>query len=80
MDPDQVARTASDASDPLRALAAVASLRRLADMLEARQVEAALRAGRGWPEIARALGVTRQAVHKKHARRVPADLRERNHR
>ena len=68
--PDRVARTASDTSDPLRALAAVSALRRLADQLEHLQVEAALRQGHAWPEIAQALGVTRQAVHKKHARRI----------
>jgi Clp amino terminal domain, pathogenicity island component len=27
-----------------------------------------MRAGWNWPEVAEALGVTRQAVHKKHAR------------
>ena len=36
---------------------------------ELQQVENALRAGHGWPEIATALGVTRQAVHKKYGRR-----------
>lgn len=78
MIPDEVARTASDTTDPLRALGAVASLRRVADMLEFQQVEAALTAGHGWPEIAQALGVTRQAVHKKYARRITPQLRERN--
>ena len=78
--PDRVARTASDTSDPLRALAAVSALRRLADQLEHLQVEAALRQGHAWPEIAQALGVTRQAVHKKYARRITPELRERNHR
>lgn len=76
----EVARTASDTSDPMAGLRAVASLRRVADMLELTQVEEALRAGHGWPEIAVALGVTRQAVHKKYARRVAADLRERKDR
>jgi hypothetical protein len=53
-------------------LAAVAALRRLADQLEDAAVEEALRAGWSWPEVAEALGVTRQAVHKKHARRLIA--------
>jgi hypothetical protein len=48
----------------------VASLRVLADRLELRQVEAALRSGMGWQAIADALGVTRQAVHKKYAKRI----------
>jgi len=53
-------------------LAAVVALRRLADLIESAQVDRALREGWSWSEIAEALGVTRQAVHKKHARRVAA--------
>jgi biotin operon repressor len=67
--------------DPAAGLAAVVALRRLADQLEDVQVERALRAGWSWPEVAEALGVTRQAVHKKHARRLDAAgvaLRRRN--
>lgn len=51
-------------------LAAVVALRQLADRLEDGQVERAVREGWGWPEVAEALGVTRQAVHKKHAKRL----------
>ncbi|MDH2426021.1 hypothetical protein AB0F88_31330 [Streptosporangium sp. NPDC023963] len=58
--------------DPADALAAVAALRRLADQIEDAAVEQAMRAGWGWPEVAEALGVTRQAVHKKHAKRLIA--------
>jgi len=36
------------------------------------QVERALRAGWTWSQVADALGVTRQAVHKKHAKRLAA--------
>ena len=67
--------------DPAAGLAAVVALRRLADQLEDVQVERALRTGWSWPEVAEALGVTRQAVHKKHARRLDAagvTLRRRN--
>jgi hypothetical protein len=53
-------------------LAAVAALRRLADLVEDAAVERAMRAGWTWPEVAEALGVTRQAVHKKHAKRLIA--------
>jgi hypothetical protein len=35
-------------------------------------VEQAMRAGWSWSEVAEVLGVTRQAVHKKHARRLLA--------
>ena len=62
-------------------LAAVVALRSLADQLEDSAVERALREGWGWGQIAEALGVTRQAVHKKHLARLTAsdiDLRRRN--
>jgi hypothetical protein len=58
--------------DPADGLAAVVALRRLADLLEAAQVEHALREGWSWTDIAEALGVTRQAVHKKYAKRIAA--------
>lgn len=70
MEPGDLANLAADATDPLTALRAVASLRSLADLLEYRHVEEAIRAGRTWAEIAAALGVTRQAVHKKYAKRL----------
>jgi hypothetical protein len=56
--------------DPADGLAAVVALRRLADRLEDAEVERAMREGWSWPQVAEALGVTRQAVHKKHARRL----------
>jgi len=58
--------------DPADGLAAVVALRRLTDQLEAAEVEHAMRVGWTWPEVAEALGVTRQAVHKKHAKRLIA--------
>lgn len=61
---------AADTSDPLTGLRAVVALRRLTDTLELRQVQAALDAGLTWPVIADALGVTRQAVHKKYRHRI----------
>jgi DNA invertase Pin-like site-specific DNA recombinase len=57
---------------PAEGLAAVVALRRLADQLESAEVERALRQGWSWSRIAEALGVTRQAVHKKYAKRVEA--------
>ena len=65
-----LAATAADTNDPRAGLRAVASLRVLADSLELRQVEAALRAGMSWQTVADALGVSRQAVHKKYAKRI----------
>lgn len=58
--------------DPAEGLAAVVALRLLADRLEAGQVERAVREGWSWTDIAAALGVSRQAVHKKHAKRLRA--------
>lgn len=74
----ELAQQASDLTHPQQGLRAVAALRRLTDSLELQQVEAALRQGMTWPEIAQELGVTRQAVHKKYRHRVPKDaVRER---
>jgi hypothetical protein len=56
--------------DPADALAAVGALRRLADRVEDAAVEQALTDGWSWTDVAEALGVTRQAVHKKHAPRL----------
>jgi hypothetical protein len=52
--------------DPRVGLAAVASLRRLLESLEALQVENARAEGWSWQQIADALGVSKQAAHKKH--------------
>jgi predicted DNA-binding protein YlxM (UPF0122 family) len=49
----------------------VRSLRRLLETVEILQVDNARRRGWSWQEIADVLGVSRQAVHKKHARRNP---------
>ena len=58
--------------DPAEGFAAVLALRQLADRLEAGQVERAVLEGWSWSEIATSLGVSRQAVHKKHAKRLRA--------
>jgi len=55
--------------DPGTGLRAVRSLRELAERLETLQVVRARELGWSWQEVADALGVTRQAVHKKHGRR-----------
>ncbi|HQY33925.1 RNA polymerase subunit sigma-70 [Actinotalea sp.] len=53
-------------AEPGTGLRAVRSLRLLADRLEDLQVSRARTLGWTWQEIADQLGVTRQAVHKKH--------------
>jgi DNA invertase Pin-like site-specific DNA recombinase len=53
--------------DPRTGLRAVAALRRLLEQLERAQVRNARATGWSWQEIAAELGVSRQAVHKKHA-------------
>ncbi len=49
---------------------AVVALRRTLEALEAAQVENAFVAGWSWAQIAEVLGVSKQAVHKKHAKRI----------
>jgi DNA-directed RNA polymerase specialized sigma24 family protein len=58
---------AADA-DPRTGLRAVRALRRLLEQLEESQVRRAREQGWSWAEIADVLGVSRQAVHKKHGR------------
>jgi hypothetical protein len=58
---------AAAADDPAVGLRAVRALRELADRLEVLQVAHARSLGWSWQQVAAALGVTRQAAHKKHA-------------
>ena len=58
---------AAASPDPTVGLRAVTALRTLADRIETLHVAAAREAGWTWAEIAEALGVSKQAVHKKHA-------------
>lgn len=77
MTPKPPEATGPEADD----LAAVVALRELADRLEDAAVERAMRTGWSWSDVAEALGVTRQAVHKKHHRRLELagiELRRRN--
>jgi DNA invertase Pin-like site-specific DNA recombinase len=52
-------------TDPDEALAAVVALRRLADRIEREAVRSALQQGWSWSRIAQALGITKQAAHKR---------------
>jgi len=65
---DATIAAAQDDTDPSDGLRAVVVLRRLAERLEATQVAAARRKGWSWQQIGDVLGVSRQAVHKKHGR------------
>ncbi|GAA2243084.1 hypothetical protein N1031_14175 [Herbiconiux moechotypicola] len=70
MDVTDVHTLADDAGsdDPIVALRAVAGLRRELDRVEAVAVRRARNANASWQLIALALGVSRQAVHKKYGR------------
>lgn len=70
MDDRQDLANAAGAADPATGLRAVAALRKLVDRLELLQVRNARSHGWSWQAIAEALGVTRQAVHQKHAHRT----------
>jgi DNA-directed RNA polymerase specialized sigma24 family protein len=61
----QLAQEASS-RDPAVGLKAVRALRELAERLETLQVKSAREQGWSWQDIATCLGVSRQAVHKKH--------------
>ena len=61
---------AVDSHDPGTGLAAVAALRALVDELEALHVANARAQHWSWEAIATELGVRRQSVHKKYARRI----------
>ena len=72
--PQVLAETSAQA-DLATGLAAVAALRRLAERLETLQVVHARDLGWSWQQIAATLGVSKQAVHKKHAARSDASGR-----
>jgi DNA-binding NarL/FixJ family response regulator len=59
--------TSAGSREPSEGLPAVRELRELSEQMERTQVANARRKGWSWQEIADALGVTRQAVHKKHS-------------
>ena len=59
----------ADSDDPIEALNAIAELHKELDRREAVAVRRARATGAPWQLIALALGVSRQAVHKKYGRR-----------
>ena len=66
---DELMTAAASAAEPAEGLRAVRALRALADRLEALHVERARGLGWPWQQVAAALGVSRQAVHKKYGKR-----------
>lgn len=56
-------------TEPEVGLTAVVALRQLVEVLEELQVSRARELGWSWRDIARRLGVTKQAVHYKHGLR-----------
>ena len=73
---EQLARDVALSPDPENGLRALSALRTELDMLEPELVRRALTAGASWSQVARALGVSKQAAHKKHRRLnagLPAD-------
>ena len=56
-------------ADPAIGLRAVGALHRLAERVEAVHVQLARRQGWSWEQIGDALGVSRQSVHTKYAKR-----------
>lgn len=56
----------TDGDDPLEALTALTELRREVDRRETVLVRRARVRGASWSAVAIALGVSRQAAHKKH--------------
>jgi ATP-dependent Clp protease ATP-binding subunit ClpA len=63
---EQLARDTVRIPDPETALRALTALRRELDTIEQELVQRALGAGASWSHIARSLGVTKQAAHRKH--------------
>ncbi|MFB9903489.1 hypothetical protein [Allokutzneria oryzae] len=68
MEVDKLATLVGQAGDddPLKALYAAAEIRHEAERIEAVQVRRARGRGVPWALIAEALGVSKQAVHKKY--------------
>jgi ATP-dependent Clp protease ATP-binding subunit ClpA len=65
-------RRAGRSSEPQKGLEAVATLRQELEALERHHVAAACSEGWSWSKVAAALGISKQAAHKRHAKAVRA--------
>ncbi len=63
---EQLARDALEIADPENALRAFGALRQELEQIEPELVQRALQSGSSWSQIARALGISKQAAHRKH--------------
>jgi hypothetical protein len=63
---EQLARDTVQIADPEVALRALTALRQELDATEPELVQRALQAGASWSRIARAIGITKQAAHRKY--------------
>ena len=66
----ELARRVSGENGIADALRAISALRREADRLEAQHVTSAIQGGWTWSRVAGEIGVSKQAVHRKHAQRI----------
>ncbi len=63
---EQLARDTVQIADPETALRALTALRQELDQIEPELVARALQAGASWSHIAQAIGISKQAAHRKH--------------
>jgi transposase-like protein len=70
---EDLLRRALQHDDPDDSLRAVAALRARLNAVEEDHVRDALRAGSSWADIARSLGISRQAAHRRFAERCRPD-------
>ncbi len=63
---EQLARDTVQITDPETALRALSALRTELEQIEPKLVQRALQTGASWSQVARALGVSKQAAHRKH--------------
>jgi ATP-dependent Clp protease ATP-binding subunit ClpA len=61
--------------DPAGRLEALCELRRELDAIEAELAAEAIRAGMSWREIGQAIGVSKQAAHRRHRESVARDVK-----